>query len=307
MKCPRCQQENRAAAKFCEECATPLKAVSPGGPPARSYEQVTNALHEAPEQQTATAEILRVISSSPTDVQPVFNTIVRSAMRLCDAQSNTVFRFDGELLHLVAHHDSTPELLEILHRLYPMRPSREQASGRAVLSGAVVQIPDVLADPDYQPEVAHATGWRSRLAVPIIREGTPIGAIVINRTVPGLFPDHHVELLKTFADQAVIAIENVRLFTELQEKNRALTQAHGQVTEALERQTATSEILRVISQSPTDVEPVFETIVQSALRLLDGYSAVLRSLRGNEMHLVAFTSTTAEGDTALGLASVVPV
>src|SRR5215470_13723528 len=203
---------------------------------------------EALEQQTATAEILRVISSSPTDVQPVFDAIVQSAVRLCAARFAAVFRFDGEMLHLGAH-NFPPNVLEFLQRQYPMRPGYAQASGRTILSRAVVQIPDLLADQEYQHEWSLISGWRSILGVPMLHEGVPIGAILINRAEPGPFPNTQVELLKTFADQAVIAIENVRLFKELQTSNRELRTA-------LDTQTATSDILRVISSSPTDIQPV---------------------------------------------------
>src|SRR4030095_14561293 len=146
-----------------------------------------------------------------------------------------------------------------------MAVSTESGAGRAVRTRGVVHLADVLEDPTYAlKEQARAMRFRSGLSVPMLREGNVIGVIVVMRTRPGYFAATKVELLKAFADQAVIAIENVRLFTELQEKNRALTQAHGQVTEALEQQTATSEILSVISRSPTDVQPVFDVIAQSA-------------------------------------------
>ena len=161
-----------------------------------------------------------------------------------------------------------------------MRPSRGQVSGRVILSRAVVQIPDVLSDPEYRPDLAIAADWRSRLGVPLLREGKPIGVIVINRTEPSLFADSHIELLRTFADQAVIAIENVRLFTELQARN-------AELTESLEQQTATGEILRVISSSPTAVEPVFETILTSALRLCEAPVGLLFLYENETVRLVA--------------------
>src|SRR5262245_15186993 len=232
---------------------------------------------EARDHQTATSEILRVISQSKTDVQPVFDTIVRNAVRLCSAHIGAVYGFDGQLLHLLAHYNFSPDALEVVERIYPMPPERGQTTGRVILEGAVVQIPDMVADPEYRHELATAAGWRSTLGVPMLRDGRPIGVIAINRAEVGPFQKSHIDLLKTFADQAVIAIENVRLFNELQAKNQALTQAHVQVTEALEQQTATAEILRVISSSPTDVQPVFDTIVRSAITLCDGvFGAVLR-------------------------------
>jgi len=242
-----------------------------------AHAQVTEAL----EQQTATAEILRVISSSPTDVQPVFDTIVSSAVRLCDGLFGALYRFDGELLHLVAHYNYTPEALEAAHRVFPGRPSRGGGPGRAILDRAVAHIPDVQLDLEHRyPAVARAVGWRSGLFVPMLREGAPIGVIAVTRAEPRPFSNSEIELLKTFADQAVIAVENVRLFTELQASNRELTTA-------LDAQTATSDILRVISSSPTDVQPVFEAVAASAARLCDAFDAAIYRVDGDSVRLVA--------------------
>ncbi len=248
---------------------------------AKAHAQVSEAL----EQQTATADILRVISASPTDVQPVFDAIVASATRLCEADLSDLYQFDGELIHFAAQHGSTSEEIEAPRQAFPQPPGRASVSARAILDATVVQVPDVRED----PEVADALRrlFRTVMAVPMLREGRPIGTITVARRAVRPFSDAQIALLKTFADQAVIAIENVRLFTELQEKNRALMEAHAQVTETLDRQTATSEILRVISQSPTDVQPVFDTIVQSAVRLCAARFGAVFSFDGELIHLVA--------------------
>src|SRR5262249_6427728 len=238
---------------------------------------------ESLEQQTATSEILRVISESPTDVQPVFETIVRNATKLCEGTFSAVFRWDGALLDFAAAHNWTPQAVEAMRADYPIPATRATGSGRAILDCAVVQIADIEQDPEYRGTVALAVGFRSGLFVPMLREGTPVGAISVGRATTGPFSNSHVELLKTFADQAVIAIENVRLFTELQEKNRALTQAHAQVSEALDQQTATSEILRVISSSPTDLQPVFDAIVDSAARLCQAAFGTLHRFDGQAL------------------------
>jgi signal transduction histidine kinase len=229
-------------------------------------------LTEALEQQTATAEILRVISSSPTDVQPVFEAIVRSAMPLCAAVMGGVFRFDGDLIHLVAQHGLTPERLDAMHREFPRPPDRGSTAGRAILTRGVVHI-DIAEDPEYTAGALVEVGFRVALTVPMLRDGIPIGAISVTREEGEPFSDTQVALLQTFADQAVIAIENVRLFTELGARNRELT-------EALEQQTATAEILRVISSSPTDVQPVFDTIVRSAARLCEATRSNLVHFEG---------------------------
>jgi len=247
--------------------------------------QVTEAL----EQQTATSEILRVISRSQTDVQPVFETIAAAALRLCRASSANLLTFDGELLHVAALANVNAESEDAFRRFYPRRPSRDTAVTRAVLTRSVVAIPDILDDPEYAMQAASlAAGFRSVLGIPLLREGVPIGAIAIGRPEPGLFTDAQVELVKTFADQAVIAIENVRLFKELEARNADLTVA-------LEQQTATSEILRVISKSPTDTQPVFDTIVTAAIKLCDGVSANVFTFDGQLIHLAALVNLSPEG------------
>jgi PAS domain S-box-containing protein len=259
----------------------------------RELEARNRDLAETLEQRTATGEILRVISSSPTDVQPVFDTIAESAARLCQAQIAWVFRFDGQLLHFTAQHGLSPAGIEALRSGYPMAPGRGSAAARSILSRTVEQIPDVEADAGYAHRtLASAITYRSIVAVPMLRDGLPVGSIAVARSQTGTFPDSHVDLLKTFADQAVIAIENVRLFQELEAKNRDLT-------ETLEQQTATSEILRVISSSPTDVQPVFDTIAQSTMRLCDAAYSVIGRYDGHLLHLAAHAHVRSEGVEAL--------
>jgi len=250
-------------------------------------------LTEALEHQTATSEILRVISSSPTDVQPVFEIIAERAGKLCDAEISVVSRVEGGQLYLAAIHGVTDKARQTIGGLHPMPVRSETLSGRAVRARDVVQIPDVMADPTYErKDAAMAGGWRAGLSVPMLREEQVIGAIFVGRTNPGLFPDSKIELLKTFADQAVIAIENGRLFSELGVRNRDLT-------EALEHQTATGEILRVISSSPTDVQPVFEIIAEHAEKLCGADIGIVSRVEGERIHLVAIHGASPEGTAAI--------
>ncbi len=254
-------------------------------------EERTHQLTEALDQQTATSDILRVISSSPTDVQPVFDTIVRSVVGLCDAYDAWVARLDGDVLRVVAHHGPIPMAGDVLPVI------RGMVAGRTVIDRRTLHVTDLQGETDEYPEgsdLARRLGSRTTLSVPLLREGVPIGVIHIRRREVRPFADKQVRLLQTFADQAVIAIENVRLFTELQEKNRALTEAHAEVTEALEQQTTTSEILRVISSSPTDVQPVFDTIAESAVRLCNGVFGGVFRFDGELLHSEAHYRFTPE-------------
>src|SRR5262245_55043505 len=214
---------------------------------------------EAQEQQAATAEILRVISRSQTDLQPVFDTIAQSAVRLCGGVQGNVVRFDGELVHRVAGFNLDPEGEEAFRDYFPRALGRELAITRSIQDGSVVHVPDTLQDTDPIHELAQATRARALLAVPMLRAGQPIGAISVARREARPFSDSQIALLQTFADQAVIAIENARLLAELQARTAALTRS-------VEQLTALGEVSRAVS-STLDIEAVLDTIVSRASEL----------------------------------------
>src|SRR5262249_54995443 len=229
------------------------------------------------------------ISSSPTDVQPVFDAIAANAARLCDAVNGLVIRFDGELLHLAAQYNVDPERLAAVKQAYPRPPSRGALSGRAILTRDVVHVPDVSKDLEYTLPAATTIGYRSVLAVPIMHEGVPRGTILVARDVVAPFSDAHIALIQTFADQAVIAIENVRLFKELEARN-------AELTDTLARQMATGDVLRAISQVQTDAQPVFDMIAQSARRLCAAAYGQVQLYDGKLIHLAALESANPEGN-----------
>ncbi len=251
--------------------------------------QTKNAnLTEALEQQTATAEILRVISSSPTDVQPVFDTIAHNARRLCEAGSAQVVRYDGEFMHLQSLDNTGLGQAEALRSVFPMAPHMGSASGRTILTGRPVHIPDVRGDRDYSVRAVAGAGLASVLAVPMLRDGSPIGTINVHMWgTPRAFSDHQIALLQTFADQAVIAIQNVRLFTELEARN-------GELRVSLEQQTATSELLKVIGRSTFDLQPVFETLAENAVRLCEAPRAFVFRFDGQLLRAVASYNASVE-------------
>ncbi|HEY1269706.1 MAG TPA: GAF domain-containing protein [Candidatus Binatia bacterium] len=262
----------------------------------QKVEERTKELSESLEQQTATSKILGVIAASPTDIQPVLDAVAESAARLCDASDAQILRVEGALLRQVASYGSLPTS--------ETRPlTREVVSGRAVIDRQTVHVEDLNECGDdfkFTKEQGGKRGVRTLLSTPLSREGTPIGAILIRRTEVRPFTDKQIALLKTFADQAVIAIENVRLFQEIQEKNRVLT-------ETLEQQTATGEILRVIAGSPTDIQPVLDAVAESAARLCAANDAIIRLVQGDSLELAAHYGTVVLGRETwpLGRTSVV--
>src|SRR4029078_4166774 len=233
-------------------------------------------LGEAAEQQTATAAILRVISESPTDTQPLFDTIAESAMRLCDGAMSVVSRYDGELIYLAAHSHVTAEGTDVMRQMFPMHPARTGIHGRIILQRSVVHIPDAQADSEYSQSLSQALHLRSAVGVPMVRAGRVIGGVAVGRIDVRPFTEKEIVLLQTFARQAVIAIENVRLFKEIQERN-------AELREALEHQTAAAEVLGIISRSPTDVQPVLDAIVESAAKVCGIDDVHLRLREGDVM------------------------
>jgi signal transduction histidine kinase len=245
-------------------------------------EERTRELRETLDQQTATAEILRVISSTPTDIQPVFDAIVRSTLRLCGGKFCVAYRYDGEQVHMAAHHNMTAEALASIHQRHPRPPTMETATGVSILEKRVVHVEDSQGGdaPAGSGEYARMLGYRTMMAVPMLRDGHPIGSIAVARAEVRPFTDQQIALVQTFADQAVIAIQNVRLFNELESRNAALT-------ESLNQQTATADILRVISSSPTDVQPVLAAVAESAATVCGATDAVILRAEEGRMRRVA--------------------
>ncbi|MGA7997990.1 MAG: GAF domain-containing protein [Bradyrhizobium sp.] len=247
-----------------------------------------NETRDALARQTATADILRVIASSPSDVQPVFDVIVERAVRLCGARMGRVYRYDDGIIHMVAGHGLSEPGLNKVHQVFPRPAADDTTAGRAIQSRRPNFVADIASDQSVPPlsrQMIEALGTRSQVTVPMLRSGEPIGAITVGWGNPRAYSDQQVRLLQTFADQAVIAIENVRLFNETKE--------------ALERQTATADILKVIASSPSDVQPVFEAIVTSAKRLLGSFSSTVFRVIDGTAHLKAFTPTAPEADEIL--------
>jgi GAF domain-containing protein len=248
--------------------------------------QVRNRdLTEALEQQTATSEVLKVISRSAFDLQPVLETLVENAARLCAAEQAFILRLEDGVLRLAVTYNVSAELREFVER-NPLTPGRHSVTARSALERQTIHIPDILADPEYTYQAWQVQPYRAALGVPLLRGDDLLGVITLSRTEARPFTDKQIDLVTTFADQAVIAMENTRLLNALQDRNRDLT-------EALEQQTATSEILRVIASSPTDIQPVLDVVAQNAARICESSDAQIFRLEGNLVRKVASYGVTA--------------
>ena len=244
--------------------------------------RLLNELRESLQQQTATADVLKVISRSTFDLQIVLDTLTKSAAQLCAADLGLIFQQDEDVLRLVANVGISREAER--HWLeHPVPVDRRSATARALLEGRAIRISDVLADPEYRSTRAQELAkHRSTLTVPLLRDGTTIGVFALARREPHPFTEKQAELVTTFADQAVIAIENARLLSELRQRTDDLSQRTAGLTEALEQQTATSDVLKVISSSPGDLQPVFDTMLANATRLCEAtHGHVWIAVRGD--------------------------
>jgi signal transduction histidine kinase len=243
-------------------------------------------LTEALDQQTATSEVLKVISRSAFDLPPVLETLSENAARLCAADQAFIFRFEKGMLNIAVAYNASMEIREFVKQ-NPIVPGRYSVTARAALERHTIHIPDILSDPDYTYPAWQVQPYRAVLGVPMLRGDDLLGVITLNRAEARPFTDKQIDLVTTFADQAVIAIENVRLLQELQSRNRELT-------EALEQQTATSEVLNVIAHSPVELQPVYQAILGNTTRLCEANIAALFLYDGEVLSTAASHGTTQE-------------
>ena len=248
--------------------------------------RLLSELRESLQQQTATADVLKVISRSAFNLQPVFDTVVESVVRLCEAERAFLLQFDGELLRYAASYNVSPELREFVNR-NPIAPGRDSISARAALGRRTVHVHDVQADPEYAYAARDERLIRTMLAVPMLKGDDLVGTVTIYRVEVNPFTDKQIALVETFAAQAVIAIENTRLLNELRQRTTDLS-------ESLEQQTATSKVLEVISRSAFDLQAVFETVAESAVRLCGADRAFIFRFDGELLQMAAAFHTSQE-------------
>ena len=235
---PFTEKQIELVATFADQAAIAIENV-------RLFDEVQaqkRELTETLEHQTATSEVLSVISRSPANARPVFEAIAESAARLCEAVFTVVWLYDGDLLHYVSSHNFTLEVLDEIKKSFPKRPDRSLAAGRAILDGKIAHVPDMLADPAYAHELAVAGNWRASIAVPMLRDGKSVGAISVGKAEAGPFTERQMQLLTTFADQAVIAIENVRLFEDVQKRSQELSESLDDLRIAQDRLVQTEKL-----------------------------------------------------------------
>ena len=247
--------------------AIPRRGSAPAGQ--TEVAQLIRELKEAQEQQAATTDLLKVISQSAFNLQIVLDTLVQSAAGLCEADMASLVHPEGSVYRFLASYGYPQQLIEFMET-HPVHLGRGTVTGRTVIERKPVQIPDVLADPEFTfREGVKIGGMRTMLGVPLLRDGVPMGVFVLSRSTVRPFSDKQIELVQNFAAQAVIAIENTRLLNELRQRTDDLSQRTSDLTEALEQQTAAAEVLRIISSSSGDLEPVFEAMLASAMRICD--------------------------------------
>ena len=261
--------------------------------------RLLSELRESLQEQTATSEVLQVISSSPGDLQPVFEAMLEKAVRICDAKFGNIYRCDGDTFHLVATHN-TPAAFAEARRRSPFRANLETPFGRMIATKTAIQVANLAAEQVYTERnpwtVAGVElgGVRTMLAVPMLKESELIGALTIYRQEVRPFADKQVALVTSFATQAVIAIENARLLGELRQRTADLSQRTTDLTKALEQQTATADVLEVISRSAFDLQAVFEAVAESSVRLCGADRAFIFRFDGELLRMVVAYNSSPE-------------
>jgi GAF domain-containing protein len=275
----------KAAAGPVRRPATPRKAS--GYSPKTELQNLTRERDDALDQLNATSEVLRVISSSPGDLEPVFASMLKHAVRICDATFGNIYRWDGATAYLVATHNTPRAFAELRRKTPHSRPNPAGGIGRMFATKKTIHVLDAAAEPLYReqhdPSFAAAVelgGVRSYLAVPMLKDGELIGGFTVSRQHVRAFTEKQIGLVENFAAQAVIAIENARLLTELRQRTTDLT-------ESLDQQTATSEVLQVISSSPSELSPVFQTMLANATRLCEAHFGILDIYENGAFRTVA--------------------